>query len=157
MSKNRFLGGLWPVVQRELREGARRPFNYWLRVASGTAGLLAVVYITNQNQQADDKEMGLYLFAGLHLLLMGLICLVVPLMTADCIAREKREGTLGLLFLTPLTSGAIVVGKGLVQALRALILWVSVVPLLTIPFVMGGIGWGDALTATTLEFSALSL
>ncbi len=101
--------------------------------------------------------MGQYLFAGLHVVLMGLICLVVPLMTADCIAREKREGTLGLLFLTPLTAGGIVAGKGLAQALRAMTLWVSVAPVLTIPFVMGGIGWADASAFLALEFSVLVL
>jgi len=157
MSKNRFLGGTWPVVQRELREGARRPFNYWLRVGAATAGLLMVVYIMNENRDEEDKVMGQYLFAGLHVVLMGLICLVVPLMTADCIAREKREGTLGLLFLTPLTAGGIVAGKGLAQALRALTLWVSVAPVLTIPFVMGGIGWAEASAYLALEFSALVL
>ena len=157
MSKHRFLGGTWPVVQRELREGAHRSFNYWLRVAAATAGLLMVVYITTENREEGDKVMGQHLFAGLHVVLMGLICLVVPLMTADCIAREKREGTLGLLFLTPLTAGGIVAGKGLAQALRALTLWVSVAPVLAIPFVMGGIGWVDASAFLALELSALVL
>ncbi len=157
MFKNGFLGGIRPVVQRELREGARRPFNYWLRVGAASAGLLAVVYITAENRDETEKVMGQYLFGGLHVLLIGLICLVVPLMTADCIAREKREGTLGLLFLTPLTAGGIVMGKGLAQALRALTLWVSVAPVLAIPFVMGGIGWADASAFLALEFSALML
>ena len=157
MFKNDFLGGIWPVVQRELREGARRPFNYWLRVGAASAGLLAVVYITAENRNETEKVMGQNLFAGLHVLLIGLICLVVPLMTADCIAREKREGTLGLLFLTPLTAGGIVAGKGLAQALRALTLWVSVAPVLAIPFVMGGIEWADASAFLALEFSVLML
>ncbi|MGA2556074.1 MAG: ABC transporter permease [Verrucomicrobiota bacterium] len=157
MSKNGFLGGIWPVVQRELREGARRPFNYWLRVGAAAAGLVMVVYIVTENRDETEKVMGQYLFAGLHVVLMGLICLVVPLMTADCLAREKREGTLGLLFLTPLTAGGIVMGKGLAQALRALTLWFSVAPVLAIPFVMGGIGWADASASFSLEFSALVL
>jgi ABC-type transport system involved in multi-copper enzyme maturation permease subunit len=153
----KILGGIWPVVQRELREGARRPFNYWLRVGAATAGLLTVIYVVIENRDETDKVMGQYLFAGLHVALMGLICLVVPLMTADCIAREKREGTLGLLFLTPLTAGGIVAGKGLAQALRALTMWVSVAPVLAIPFVMGGIEWADASAFLALEFSALVL
>ncbi len=144
-------------MQRELREGARRPFNYWLRVGAASAGLIAVVYITAESRNETEKVMGQNLFAGLHVLLIGLICLVVPLMTADCIAREKREGTLGLLFLTPLTAGGIVAGKGLAQALRALTVWVSVAPVLAIPFVMGGIEWADASAFLALEFSVLVL
>jgi ABC-type transport system involved in multi-copper enzyme maturation permease subunit len=157
MFKNGFIGGIWPVVQRELREGARHPFNYWLRVEAAGAGLLMVVYVIMENRDETDKVMGQYLFAGLHVALMGLICLVVPLMTADCIAREKREGTLGLLFLTPLTAGGIVMGKGLVQALRALTMWVSVAPILTIPFLTGGVAWADASASFSLELSALVL
>lgn len=144
-------------MQRELREGARRPFNYWLRVGAAGCGLAAVVHITSISRYTGEKVMGQYLFAGLHVALMGLICLVVPLMTADCIAREKREGTLGLLFLTPLKAGGIVIGKGLVQALRALTLWVSLAPILTIPFLTGGVEWADASAFFALEFSALML
>ena len=48
-----------------------------------------------------------------------LILCIVPAITADCIARERREGTLGLLFLTPLRSWEIVIGKVVVQALKA--------------------------------------
>lgn len=157
MLKNRFIGGVWPVVQRELREGARRPFNYWLRVGAASAGPAMLAYTIIQVQNEEDKLLGRFIFAGLHIALMGVICLVVPLMTADCIAREKREGTLGLLFLTPLTAGGIVAGKGLVQGLRALTLWVSVAPMLTIPFLMGGIAWDDASAYLALEFSALLL
>jgi ABC-type transport system involved in multi-copper enzyme maturation permease subunit len=158
MSKNNFLGGIRPVAQRELREGARRPFNYWLRVGAGAAGILMVVYVTQiQARNVRENMMGLVLLSWLHFLLMGLICLMAPCMTADCIAREKREGTLGLLFLTPLTAGGIVAGKGLAQGLRALTLWVSVAPALTIPFVMGGVGWAGASAALALEFSALVL
>jgi ABC-type Na+ efflux pump permease subunit len=156
MLKRQSIGGVWPVVQRELREGARRPFNYWLRVLAGAAGVLLVVYVTQiQAPHVPESVMGLFLFPRLHFLLMGLICLMVPCMTADCIAREKREGTLGLLFLTPLTAGGIVAGKGLAQGLRALTLWVSAAPVLTIPFVMGGVGWAEASAALALEFSVL--
>jgi ABC-type Na+ efflux pump permease subunit len=158
MFKSHFIGGIWPVVQRELREGARRPFNYWLRVGAGAAGVLLVVYVTEfQAANVPESLMGLFLFPRLHFFLMGLICLMVPCMTADCIAREKREGTLGLLFLTPLTPGGIVAGKGLAQGLRALTLWVSVAPVLTIPFVMGGVQWASASAALALEFSVLVL
>jgi ABC-type multidrug transport system permease subunit len=41
-----------------------------------------------------------------------LYCLAAGrLMTADCLSREKREGTLGLLFLTDLKGYDVVLGK----------------------------------------------
>jgi ABC-type transport system involved in multi-copper enzyme maturation permease subunit len=140
-----------PVVQRELREGARRPFNYWLRVAGAAAGV-ALLYIINQSENGNQATEGLRLFTGLHEMLLALICVMVPAMSADCIAREKREGTLGLLFLTPLTAMRIVVGKGLVQAFRAFTLWLAVLPVIIIPFLSGGVTGGDVFSAITIEF-----
>jgi len=97
-------------VQRELREGARRPFNYWLRVAGATAGAL-LLYVVHQSASGNQAAQGLQLFTSLHLLLLALILVMVPAMSADCIAREKREDTLGLLFLTPLTAMGIVAAR----------------------------------------------
>ena len=107
----------WPVVQRELREGARRPVNHRLRFWSVAAGTL-LLWINVSTSERPAAQMGGWLFASLHTMLLGLILLIVPGLTADCIAREKREGTLGLLFLTPLSAVGIVAGKALAQGLR---------------------------------------
>ncbi len=147
---------VWPVVQRELREGARRPVNHRLRFWSVAVGTLLLWNIVARSDKPAD-QLGGWLFASLHNLLLGLIFLIVPALAADCIAREKREGTLGLLFLTPLSAGGIVAGKALAQALRALTLWLAVLPLLTIPFMTGGITWFDAFSALSLEFCATVL
>lgn len=141
------------MVQRELREGSRRPFNHWLRVGSALAGMaLFYVNLAILGRNAPEAMVGAQLFSSLHILLLTLICCIVPTMTADCISREKREGTLGLLFLTGLTPAGIVLGKSLVQALRAFTLWVAVLPVLTIPFLTGGVSWMGAIYAVTLEF-----
>ena len=147
---------VWPVVQRELREGARRPVNHRLRFLSAGVGTLLLWAIV-ANSQKPSAQLGSWLLGGLHSLLLGLIALFVPALTADCIARERREGTLGLLFLTPLTAGGIVAGKALAQALRALTLWLAVLPILAIPFMTGGITWYDAFSALSLEFCATVL
>ena len=91
---------LLPVIARELRAQARQPFTYWVRVL-GAGALLATVFIF-----FPDIEFGMQLgqryFAILHRVLFFSIWILVPMMTADCISRERREGTLPLLFLTPL-------------------------------------------------------
>ena len=143
--------GFLTVVQRELREGARRPFNYWLRVAGAAAGAV-LLYVINQGTNGNQAAEGLRLFTGLHEMLLVLICVMVPAMSADCIASEKREGTLGLLFLTPLTAMGVVAGKGVVQAFRAFTLWVAVLPVIIIPFLSGGVTGGDVASAVTIEF-----
>jgi ABC-type transport system involved in multi-copper enzyme maturation permease subunit len=147
---------VWPVVQRELREAARRPVNHRLRLLSGMVGTLLMAGIVI-GSSAPVRFVGGWLLGGLHAMLLGLIFLIVPAFAADCIAREHREGTMALLFLTPLKASGIIAGKTLVQALRAATLWLAVLPLLAIPFLTGGVTWLDALSALSLEFCATIL
>ncbi|MGA2750374.1 MAG: ABC transporter permease [Verrucomicrobiota bacterium] len=146
-----FGGGIWPVVQRELRDGARRPFNHWLRVGGGIG---AVIVFWAESWDVPASVAGIRLFMSLHRLVLAMIFCVVPALTADCIARERREGTLGLLFLTPLRAWEIVVGKVLAQVLKALTLWLAVLPVLTIPFLAGGVGWMNIAGCLTSELCA---
>ena len=150
------LSNVWPVLQRELREGSRRPANRRLRLLSASVGT-GLLWVIARNLRLPAAQLGGYLLVSLHSLLMGLILLIVPAMTADCIAREKREGTLGLLFMTPLSAGGIVAGKALGQGLRAFTLWLAVLPILTIPFLTGGVTWGNALREFSLEFCSAVL
>jgi ABC-type Na+ efflux pump permease subunit len=149
-----FGGGVWPVVQRELRAAARWPLGSWLRMGGALGGVIVFCSITADMPMAI---LGAQLFGRIHLLLLGLICGLVPALTADCIARERREGTLGLLFMTPLTASGIVLGKILAQTLRVLTLWLAVLPVLTIPFLYGGITWADVAVYLIIELCALML
>ena len=83
--------------------------------------------------------MGHEIFLLLHWVVLGAIWIIVPMLTADTLSREKREGTLGLLFLTNLSARAIVFAKGAAAGLLALTLWLSVVPIMTVPVLMGGV------------------
>jgi ABC-type Na+ efflux pump permease subunit len=145
---------VWPVLQRELREGARKPVNHRLRCLSCGVGMVLpwVILARPHRGYMTTVLFGSWLFGIFHSMLLALILIVVPALAADGIAREKREGTLGLLFLTPLSAGGIVVGKTLAQGLRTFNLWLAVVPLLTIPFLTGGVTWFDAFSALSLEF-----
>lgn len=59
--------------------------------------------------------------------------------TADCLSEEKREGTLGLLFLTDLRGFDIVLGKLISHSLRAFYALVAAFPVLALPMLMGGV------------------
>jgi ABC-type transport system involved in multi-copper enzyme maturation permease subunit len=144
-----FGGGVWPVVQRELRAAARRPLGPWLRVGGALGGIAAFWISTD----IPYDQMGVALFDRVHTLLLWLICAMIPALSADCLARERREGTLGLLFLTPLTASGIVLGKFLAQMLRAWIVWLSVLPVLTIPFLIGGVSRADVIGLLLIELS----
>ena len=109
--------------------------------------------LANQSSTTSGKQS----FATLSILLFCGIWIVVPILTADCISREKREGTLGLLFLTPLRAIEIILGKGCIHAMRSVTLIIAVLPVMAIPFVLGGITKADVLCSLILDLTALSL
>ncbi len=143
----------WPIIERELRTQARLGFTYGMRVAGAVIMLLVWLYYGFNSD--FPPQLGGWLFGYLNCTLFISIWIVVPLLAADCISAERREGTLGLLFLTPLKSREIVLAKGLVHGMRALTLWLATLPILTIPFLVGGVTWREALLSAMINFSAI--
>ncbi|HEU5069062.1 MAG TPA: hypothetical protein VFV96_01465 [Verrucomicrobiae bacterium] len=144
-----------PVLIRELRAESRHDFTYWLRVLGAGAVLGAAIFLTlGHRLRAED---GGRLFTALHGTLQLAIWVLVPLLTADCVSRERREGTLGLLFLTPLRAHDIVMAKGLTHALRAASLLAAAVPIVTLPLLMGGVSWQQAASSLLLNAGAIVL
>ena len=147
---------LSPAIVRELRVEARRPMNYWLRVL-GAAAIIVVAMIAHGDAFRAATRLGPELFGNLNAGLYFGVILGAPLLTADCLSRERREGTLGLLFLTPLTPTGIVAAKSVVHALRALSLTAAALPVICLAFLFGGAGWKEALLALMLNSAALLL
>jgi ABC-type transport system involved in multi-copper enzyme maturation permease subunit len=144
-----------PVIQRELAASARQTSTYSSRTA-GAAALLAVcAYVELKNQ--FGAGFGAVLFAELHGALLAAIWLFVPMLIADCISRERRDGTLALLVLTALRPRDIVIAKGLTQSLRALTLCLAALPVLTIPFLLGGVSGRQVIASVSSALSSLCL
>lgn len=144
-----------PVINRELRAEARHAFTYWLRViGAGAVIAVACFFILMHGFRVDE---GAILFAQLHGTLHGALWIMVPLLAADCISRERREGTLGLLFLTPLRARDIVLAKSLAHGLRAATLLLAVLPVITLPLLIGGVSWRQAVASLLLNAAALCL
>src|SRR5215475_5874119 len=120
------------VVARELRAESRRSANYWLRWL-GAGALMTVFTSVTLTAQVNLHELGGLLFSSLHRTLLLALWIAVPLMTADCVNREKREGTLGLLFLTPLTVLDVIIAKATVHGLRGFTLFLASIPVLGLP------------------------
>src|SRR6185295_16622942 len=83
------------------------------------------------------------------------------LRTADAIAEEKRENTLGLLFLTDLKVGDILLGKLLASTATLFFGLLAMMPLLAIPVLLGGVTSRDliriALCLVNSLFYAISI
>jgi ABC-type transport system involved in cytochrome c biogenesis permease component len=143
-----------PIIFRELRVEAQRPFNYWLRVLS--AGLvIALIAAFVIDRSSRTPLSGSLIFSFLHGGLFFGIWIFVPLLTADCLSLEKREGTLGLLFLTRLTPRSIVGAKAVIHVLRALTVFLAMAPAILLPFLLGGISWQQSLVALGLNLGAM--
>jgi ABC-type transport system involved in multi-copper enzyme maturation permease subunit len=99
---------------------------------------------------APPKELARILF---YVLTAGAVLFALlsgPRSTADSISEEKREGTLGLLFLTDLKGYDVVLGKLVAGSLNSIYCIAAVLPMLAIPLLMGG-------GITLAEFVRMSL
>ena len=81
-------------------------------------------------------------------------------LTADCLSEEKREGTLGFLFLTDLRGYDVVLGKLLSTSLRGVLALLAILPVLAIPLLMGGVTgaqfWNVAVALINTLFVSLT-
>ena len=103
---------LLPVVAREMGVQARRKGMYRLRmgaafIALGLVGWLVILSSANIPTAAQGEA----IFTVLTTVSFCFCVLIGIRATSDCLSEEKREGTLGLLFLTDLRSHSVVLGK----------------------------------------------
>jgi ABC-type transport system involved in cytochrome c biogenesis permease component len=147
----------FPLVTRELRVQSRNRATYSARTGWGVAAVAVLVFFTWSfpNQSANGK----YLLSAVHLCLAAMIFILAPIGAADSISREKREGTLGLLFLTHLTPKQLVLGKLASHFIRLFYFAFMIVPFLVIPVMMGGVDSQDFLLSfvTLLSLAAIGL
>src|SRR5438132_712170 len=134
-----------PIVDRELRVAARRPVTYWTRLlfAIAGAGIVSLALLFAAAAQTGASGIGGWLFYFLSLLALGFSAFAGVFLTADCLSEEKREGTLGLLFLTDLKGYDVVFGKLLARSLTAAYGLLAIFPVLAITLTMGGVTAGE--------------
>lgn len=99
--------------------------------------------------------MGADLFAWFHGALYFAGILIGPLLTADCLAKERREGTLHLLLLTPLKGSEVVWAKVIVQVMRGLTILLSATPIMVMLMLLGGVGFAEVLIAAAIDLTGL--
>ena len=134
-----------PIVDRELRVAARRPVTYWTRLvfAIAGAGIVSLALLFAAAAQTGATGIGGWLFYFLSLLALGFSAFAGVFLTADCLSEEKRDGTLGLLFLTDLKGYDVVFGKLLARSLSAAYGLLAIFPVLAITLTMGGVTAGE--------------
>lgn len=140
-----------PIVRRELIVAARKRATYWSRVGLAAIALGLSTYVVVVTSATGLTQLGQSLLSSLAGLAF-LHCLFAGVrLTSDTISEEKREGTLGFLFLTDLRGYDVVLGKLAASSLSAFYGLMAVFPLLTVPLLFG------AVTGRQILFTAVAL
>ena len=138
-----------PIVVRELRVAARRKRTYAARFGAIFAAIAFGSYLLLVSQAFVGRAQGAMMFTSLAGLGF-LICLSLAANTVDCISKEeKREGTLGFLFLTDLKGHDITLGKLFSNSLISFYSLLGILPVVAVSLLFGGV--------TVTEFWAAAL
>jgi ABC-type transport system involved in cytochrome c biogenesis permease component len=152
-----------PIVERELRVAARRRGTWRARFWSALVAILVCgwVFLIMAQPSTPPSEMGQSLFTGLAALAFVYCAAAGIRVTSDCLSEEKREGTLGLLFLTDLRGYDVVFGKLVATSLNSMYGLLAILPVLALPLLLGGVEphsvWRTALALVNALFLSLSV
>jgi len=150
-----------PIVGRELRVATRRRSTYWLRViAAGVALLIGAGMLLLSLLPFAGAMPGSVLFGTLTWMSLAAALSGGLFFTSDCLSEEKREGTLGFLFLTDLRGYDVVIGKLLVTSLRSVSPLLAIFPILATTLLIGGVDvghfWRAMLAIANAAFFSLA-
>ncbi|MDB6027239.1 MAG: hypothetical protein JWM68_3462 [Verrucomicrobiales bacterium] len=130
-----------PIVGRELRVAARKRSTHFTRLGAVLIAILIGGFfgVGMQQMSAPPYIVGKSLF-GVLAVLSFIYCIGVGiLVTSDCLSVEKRDGTMGLLFLTDLRGYDVVLGKLVANSLNAFYGMLAIFPVLAVPLLLGGV------------------
>ena len=163
-----------PVLARELKQRMRGR-HVWLVVTLYLAVLALIlrwVYVAVVREDAfggggsllASATAGRAIFEWLLFFMLLLVCFIVPGLTAGAISGERERQTMVALQLTLLRPRSIVAGKLLASLAFVVLLIVASLPLVTVPFLVGGVAlpevvkglWMVLVTAVTLACLTLA-
>lgn len=127
------------VAHRELLAAAHRRSTYRVR---WTAALLAAggaaLCFLSVSSFANPSRLGIALFSVVGSGCLLLAALAGLFLTADSVASERRDGTLGLLYLTQLGPFDILLGKLIAHGANAACAVLAVFPIFSLSWILGG-------------------
>jgi len=151
-----------PVAERELRAAIRRPATWRVRFWSALLVIVVAAFmLLSARFWQSPAALGGKLFGILSYYSFAFSLFAGLFLTADCLSSEKREGTLGLLFLTDLRGHDVVLGKLLAKSLNAFYGLLTALPVIGLTLILGGVTGGEfwrlSLTLVNTLFLSLTL
>lgn len=148
---------VFPVIRRELSVQSKRRMLYFHRSSLAGIGLLiALSMMALPMNFLGAKMAGQHLFNSL-IGMAYLMCCASCFLTCDEIGRELREGTLGLLFLTPIRSVEVLLGKFGACGLAGMSGVVGFAPVLMLPVMQGGVTGGEVVRGAIVLVNTMFL
>ena len=149
-----------PLIIRELRRTSRRPRTYRDRVALVSLGFVILAYVSfasELNVFPIGPSKGRAALLAVAYLLMFCSLVAGVFVTADCLSEDRREGTLGLLFLTPLRGIDILLGKLVSTSLNIVYSIAGLLPIFALTILLGGVSLAELIRLALALGSALFL
>jgi ABC-type Na+ efflux pump permease subunit len=146
-----------PIVERELRVAARRRGTHWMRIGAALVAILVFGWMTLTmiRDRVPSTAHGIYLFRTLFGFAFFYCLFIGARVTADCLSEEKREGTLGLLFLTDLKGYDVVLGKLVATSINSVYSLLAIIPVIWLTIQLGGITIGLLWQAAVVLLNTL--
>lgn len=162
-----------PVLARELKQRMRGRY-VWLVLTLYLAVLAVIlrwVYVAASTEERfgggidllASATAGRAIFQWLLFFMLLLVCFIVPGLTAGAISGERERQTMIALQLTLLRPRSIVAGKLLASLAFVVLLIVASLPLVTVPFLVGGVSLSEVaqglimVLATAVTLACLTL
>lgn len=147
------MNNLLIIIERELRERARRKATYLVRaLIVGFSALVMFLPLL-----ITDARTGMPMIQMAALASTFFFGIAGALSTSDVISFEKREGSLGILFLTPLRGWQLLLGKLISSTITLLLVLIALAPVFFIPTLFGGVMASEVLRIAGLQVIALLL
>jgi hypothetical protein len=128
-----------PLVARELLIYSRLHWTYWLRLLSALGSVSVLAIMATSGQHRLGRADGLTLFGGSTVVLFFIASLNGLRSTCDCIASERRQGTLVLLFLASLKTHTILTSKLVTNSMRNAWALLGTLPVIGLCLLLGGV------------------
>jgi len=147
----------FPIVGRELLVASRRRETQLIRFVTALTAIvvLAWMFIVMRMDNAPPHQFSQIIFGVIAGFAFFFCNLAGVRLTADTLSEEKRNGTLGLLFLTNLRGLDVVLGKMSACSLQAVFGLMAVAPVMMVPLLMGGVDPAEVGRMVGVLFVAL--
>jgi len=161
-----------PVLARELKQRMRGR-HVWLVLTlylTVLAVILRWIYVAAARDSFNggidllaSATAGRAIFQWLLFFMLLLVCFIVPGLTAGAISGERERQTMVALQLTLLRPRSIIAGKLLASLAFVVLLIIASLPLVTVPFLVGGVSLGEVVKgmwmviATAVTLACLTL